>query len=99
LATHLPTGTISFLFTDIGSSTQKWERMPRQMYDAVALHDALLREAIECHGGVVFKSLGDGVCAAFDRTGPRSGGTPPRSAWQSRAWVRHTRNTGPRDGL
>jgi predicted ATPase/class 3 adenylate cyclase len=67
LATHLPTGTISFLFTDIGSSTQKWERMPRQMYDAVALHDALLREAIECHGGVVFKSLGDGVCAAFDR--------------------------------
>ena len=37
---------------------------------ALAAHDEVLREAIEAHGGLLFKHTGDGVCAAF--ASPRS---------------------------
>jgi hypothetical protein len=37
------------------------------MHDALARHDAILRQAIESHGGVVFKTVGDGVHAVFAR--------------------------------
>ena len=61
----LPTGTVTFLFTDIASSTQLWEQHPQTMPAALARHDALMRQAVEAHGGVVFKLVGDAVCAAF----------------------------------
>lgn len=63
--TELPTGTITFLFTDIEGSTQRWERFPGAMGAAIARHDAVLREAIEAQGGYVFKTVGDAFCAAF----------------------------------
>src|SRR5438309_10227127 len=63
--TTLPTGTVTFLFTDIEGSTRMWEAHPRAMQAAIARHDALLREAIEQHGGYVFKTVGDAFCAAF----------------------------------
>ena len=63
--TSIPTGTVTFLFTDIEGSTRMWEAHPRAMQAAVARHDALLREAIEQHGGYVFKTVGDAFCAAF----------------------------------
>ncbi|HEU0115263.1 MAG TPA: adenylate/guanylate cyclase domain-containing protein, partial [Thermomicrobiales bacterium] len=55
----------TFLFTDIEGSTRLWERQPRAMAAALALHDALLRGAIETAGGVVFKTIGDAFCAVF----------------------------------
>ena len=61
----LPTGTVSFLFTDIESSTQRWDRYPEAMAEAVRRHDTLGRAAIEARGGYVFKTLGDAFCAAF----------------------------------
>jgi class 3 adenylate cyclase len=61
----LPTGTLTFVFTDIEGSTQLWERHPQAMPAALARHDAILRQVIESHGGVVFKTVGDGVHAAF----------------------------------
>ncbi|HEX9374333.1 MAG TPA: adenylate/guanylate cyclase domain-containing protein, partial [Roseiflexaceae bacterium] len=60
-----PSGTITFLFTDIEGSTTLWEQHAQAMPAALARHDALLREAIEAHGGVVFKTVGDAVCSAF----------------------------------
>src|SRR3954470_10962739 len=60
-----PTGTVAFLFTDIEGSTRRWERDPAAMASALARHDALLRGAIEAHGGAVFKTIGDAFCAAF----------------------------------
>src|SRR5262245_4748767 len=63
----LPTGTITFLFTDIEGSTRLWEQHPQAMRPALARHDALLWAAIEAHNGVVFKTAGDGVYAAFAR--------------------------------
>ncbi len=61
----LPTGTVTFLFTDIESSTTRWEQHPEAMRIALDRHDALLREIITAHGGYVFKMMGDAVYAAF----------------------------------
>lgn len=63
--TELPSGTVTFLFTDIQGSTPLWEQMPEVMRPAVALHHSLLRQAIETNGGVVFKIIGDAFQAAF----------------------------------
>jgi predicted ATPase/class 3 adenylate cyclase len=60
-----PTGTVTFLFTDIEGSTKLWEKSPRGMQVALIRHDAVLWEAIERHGGFVFKTVGDAFCAAF----------------------------------
>jgi class 3 adenylate cyclase len=63
--TELPGGTITFLFTDIEGSTRHWEADPEAMRQALARHDCLLREVLERSGGRVFKTTGDGFCAAF----------------------------------
>ncbi len=62
---NLPSGTVTFLFTDIEGSTRLWEEHPEAMSLALARHDALMRQAIEQHGGHVFKTIGDAFCAAF----------------------------------
>ena len=63
--TQPPTGTITFLFTDIEKSTHLWETHPEAMNDALARHDELLRGAIEAHNGYIFRTVGDAFCAAF----------------------------------
>src|SRR5437879_1510786 len=62
---ELPTGTVTFLFTDIEGSTQRWERYPDAIKAVLARHDAILRKAIESNEGRVFKTVGDAFCAAF----------------------------------
>lgn len=62
----LPTGTITFLFSDIEGSSRKWEQHPDEMRVALAAHDKMLREAFEEQGGYVFKTVGDAFCVAFD---------------------------------
>src|SRR5437870_2328558 len=64
-ASHWPMGTVTFLFTDVEGSTQLWERQTAAMRQALARHDALLRQVIDANGGVVFKTIGDEFCAAF----------------------------------
>jgi predicted ATPase/class 3 adenylate cyclase len=61
----LPTGTVTFLFTDIEGSTRRWEAFPELMREALARHDAILRDAIERHRGAVVKTVGDAFHAAF----------------------------------
>jgi class 3 adenylate cyclase len=46
-----PTGTLTFLFTDIEGSTRLWERHPEAMQIALARHDEILRATTEQHGG------------------------------------------------
>jgi predicted ATPase/class 3 adenylate cyclase len=60
-----PTGTVTFLFTDIEGSTTLWQRHSTAMETALARHDAMLRTAITANGGHVFKTVGDAFCAAF----------------------------------
>src|ERR671921_2681608 len=60
-----PTGTLTFLFTDIEASTKLWEDNAPAMQAALARHDELIRRAIEERGGYIFKTVGDAFCAAF----------------------------------
>jgi predicted ATPase/class 3 adenylate cyclase len=60
-----PTGTLTFLFTDIEGSTKLWEQNAQAMRSALARHDELLRHAIEEHGGYIFKTVGDAFCCVF----------------------------------
>jgi predicted ATPase/class 3 adenylate cyclase len=62
-------GTLTFLFTDLESSTRRWEEHPEAMSAALALHDALVPGAVAAHGGTVFKHTGDGFCAVFSTAG------------------------------
>jgi predicted ATPase/class 3 adenylate cyclase len=61
----LPTGTVTFLFTDIEGSTTLWERTPDAMRAALERHDKTLRHAIESCGGCIVKTTGDGAHAVF----------------------------------
>ncbi|MDP8924852.1 MAG: adenylate/guanylate cyclase domain-containing protein, partial [Chloroflexota bacterium] len=61
----LPSGTVTFLFTDIESSADRWEGDPPAIPKALARHDELVRAAISAHGGQIFKSVGDAICAVF----------------------------------
>ena len=62
-----PTGTVTFLFTDVVGSTARWEADPTLMAEALALHDEVMRAAIEAHDGHVFATGGDGFAVAFQR--------------------------------
>jgi class 3 adenylate cyclase len=61
----LPTGTVTFLLTDIEGSTRLWERDAKRIQVALARHDEILRSTTEEHGGHVFKTVGDAFCCAF----------------------------------
>ncbi len=65
---HLPTGTATFLFTDIEGSTLLWEKHPNEMKSALAKHDSIIRAAVESHHGIVIKNTGDGFHAVFEKT-------------------------------
>ena len=69
-AAATPSGVVTFLFTDVEGSTRRWEADADGMRRALAVHDEVLRSAIEAPGGYMFKHTGDGVCAAF--ASPRS---------------------------
>src|SRR4051794_13826379 len=60
-----PTGTVTFLFTDIQGSTALWERWPDAMKLALARHHAILGDAMTLYNGHVFQIIGDAFCVAF----------------------------------
>jgi predicted ATPase/class 3 adenylate cyclase len=60
---------VTFLFTDVEGSTRLWEAAPEAMASALVRHDAIIRRAIEAHGGYVFATGGDGFGVAFARAG------------------------------
>ena len=62
---ELPSGTVTFLFTDLEGSTRLWEEHPDAMQPALARHDAILRDAVVGHDGHVVKTTGDGMHAVF----------------------------------
>jgi predicted ATPase/class 3 adenylate cyclase len=62
---ELPSGTVTFLFTDLEVSTRLWDQEPDAMSAALARHDAILQGAVAAHGGQVVKGRGDGFHAVF----------------------------------
>jgi predicted ATPase/class 3 adenylate cyclase len=61
----LPSGTVTFLFTDIEASTKLWEQYPEAMKPALAEHDSILKNAVESNRGQIIKTTGDGIHAVF----------------------------------
>jgi class 3 adenylate cyclase len=81
--TSLPSGMVTFLFSDIEDSTRLWEKHPGAMKSALAEHDSLLKQAITLNQGYIIKGTGDGIqktvgqrCKDDDAGGnrPRAGG-------------------------
>jgi predicted ATPase/class 3 adenylate cyclase len=62
---RVPTGTVTFLFTDMEGSTRRWEDDPDVMQEALARHDTIVRAAVDAHDGYVFATGGDGFAVAF----------------------------------
>ncbi len=65
----LPTGTVTFGFTDVEDSTRLWATQRGATAAAMARHDELVRSAVDRHGGYVFATGGDSFGAAFHRAG------------------------------
>jgi class 3 adenylate cyclase len=57
---ELPSGTVTFLLTDVESSTVLWEETPEAMRAALARHDALFEAAVTDHGGVHIRQRDEG---------------------------------------
>jgi predicted ATPase/class 3 adenylate cyclase len=56
----LPTGTVTFLFTDIEGSTELWERFPDETRQALVLHDRIIEEAVSAQNGQLVRPRGEG---------------------------------------
>ena len=61
----LPSGTVTFLFTDIEGSTARWELDSRRMSSALQEHNLILDRVAAEFSGYVFKTVGDAYCIAF----------------------------------
>jgi predicted ATPase/class 3 adenylate cyclase len=65
VTTAPPTGTVTFLFTDIEGSTRLSQQYPDAMPALLARHNAILSQTIETYNGFVFQITGDSFSAAF----------------------------------
>ena len=87
----LPSGTVTFLFTDIEGSTRLWETQREAMTTALERHDALLRYCIESRGGHVFKTVGDAFYAAFATAASAvDAALAAQRSLQAERWPEHT---------
>ncbi|MGZ6269539.1 MAG: adenylate/guanylate cyclase domain-containing protein, partial [Candidatus Limnocylindrales bacterium] len=65
----LPTGTVTFLFTDVEGSTRLLRQLGDEYPPLLAEHNRILRESVEGQGGEVVGTEGDAVFAAFASAG------------------------------
>jgi class 3 adenylate cyclase len=59
-AVELPAGLVTFLMTDVEGSTRLWEEDAEAMGIAMREHDALVRELVRQHQGILIKWRGEG---------------------------------------
>jgi predicted ATPase/class 3 adenylate cyclase len=82
-----PSGTVTFLFTDIEGSTRLWDEHSEAMRLALARHDRILRDAVAAESGYVFSSGGDGIAAAFSRSADAvAAAVAAQRALQAESW-------------
>jgi class 3 adenylate cyclase len=65
MPSDLPTGTVTFLFSDIEGSTQLLQRLGSDYARVLGEHQALLRAAFVAYGGVEVDTQGDAFFVAF----------------------------------
>jgi class 3 adenylate cyclase len=81
---ELPSGTVTFLFTDLVGSNRLWEEYPDAMQLALARHDEIVGGAIVSRGGHVVKTTGDGFLAA--NSSPQRNNHDAAAASWAKAW-------------
>jgi class 3 adenylate cyclase len=69
----LPTGTVTFLFTDVEGSTRLLQRLGERYRAVQERHDAILRAAVGATGGRVVGTEGDSFFAVFTTPGAALG--------------------------
>lgn len=86
-ALGLPTGTVTFGFSDVEDSTRLWATHRRETAAAMARHDELVRVAVDRHGGYVFATGADSFGVAFHRAGDAAAwATELQAAMSREAW-------------
>src|SRR3954462_7780998 len=64
---EIPTGTVTFLFTDIEGSTKLLNRFGDRYHDILGQHNSVLRAIFDQHGGREMTTEGDAFFIAFPR--------------------------------
>ena len=82
----LPTGSVTFLFTDIAGSTVLWEQQPEATRAALAGHDALVEQIVDAHHGHVVRPRGRATAA--------SSSSPALPMWMRQPLPLHWRKAG-----
>ncbi len=96
IAPVLPTGVLTFLFTDVVDSTAMWERAPDLMEAALARHDAIIEQAVVDHGGLLLKHKGEGdstFCVFVSAADAVAGAVSARRALNQEPWPDRARIT------
>ncbi len=96
----LPSGIVTFLFTDVVGSASMWDRDRAAMEAAIRRHDEILEKAIESHAGIVIKKLGDGLMAVFaDPVSAVAAATDAQLAFGEEGWDEPVRDFAVRMGI
>lgn len=83
----LPSGVVTFFFTDVVGSSTKWDMAGDAMERAMRRHDAIIEKAIASQAGEVVKKTGDGFMAVFaNPTGAASAAVESQRALGAEAW-------------
>jgi class 3 adenylate cyclase len=83
----LPTGTVTFLRTDVEGSMGLTRALGERWDDVNARHVALIREAVDAHRGTVVRTEGDAVFAAFPEAGAAvAAAVEAQRSLQAHAW-------------
>ena len=62
----IPSGKITFLFTDIEGSTKLSQKFPETIQNELENHHSILKKTIESNRGFIFEIVGDAFCCAFE---------------------------------
>ncbi|MBL8008004.1 MAG: tetratricopeptide repeat protein [Ignavibacteria bacterium] len=62
---NIPSGNVTFLFTDIEGSTILSQQYPKTIQSALEIHHSIVKNAIESNNGFIFETVGDAFCSAF----------------------------------
>ncbi len=57
---ELPTGIVTFLFSDIEASTRLWEEVPEEAMRVLARHDEIIESEVAAKRGVIVRPRGEG---------------------------------------
>src|SRR3954469_11933650 len=90
---NLPSGTVTFLFTDIEGSTRLWEEHPEATRAALVRHDALVETLVDKDNGMLVRprGAGDSRFAVFSRSTDAIGAAAAlQKAMYSEPWATPT---------